>query len=279
MHLPSAPRRPITSAPIRGWHLPSSRALIGRAEAALDGKPGLAALLSVLGFSFLGPVASLVLVATMLDHEFAHRYLMRRFGYMPGPVRLVPLVGAFVRARRPMLRTADIALIYLAGPMIGVLSAASAALLASHTLSTPLAHQVYLGAAVSIILNLFNLLPIEPLDGGLVSRVLPYPALALFPAVVGLFLVRAGMVATPLGVVMLSGSIWITARKVTKWRRYLADLRARLAGGDLSALRELRATFEVPLRERLLVVIAYALLIPGAMGLLQVLVRGGGWLH
>jgi Zn-dependent protease len=250
-----------------------------RAADLLDGRPGLAVLLSVLGFSFLGPVAALVLVATMLDHEFAHRFLMRRLGYLPGPVRLIPLVGAFVRVRRPMLRSADIALIYLAGPLAGVLSAASAALVASHTLDAPLANQVYLGAAVSIALNLFNLLPIEPLDGGLISRVLPYPALVLFPSVVGLWVVHTHMAATPLGVVLLVGAVWITARKVGKWRRYVAGLRARLGDGDLQALRDLRATFEVPIWERVLVVLAYVMLIPGALGLLDVLVQAGGWLH
>lgn len=259
---------------------PSSlRALVQHAATALDGRPGLAVLLSVLGFSFLGPIAALVLVATILDHEFAHRYLMRRFGYLPGPVRIVPLVGAFVKARRSMLRSADIALIYLAGPLFGVLSAASAALLASHTLAPALAHQVYLGAAVSVALNLFNLLPIEPLDGGLVSRVVPYPALVLFPVALGIWLIHLRMVESPLGAVLLVAAAWITARKLRKWHLYIAGLRSRLVQGDLAALRELRANFEVPLWERILVVTAYLVLIPGSMGLLQVLVRAGGWLR
>jgi Zn-dependent protease len=257
----------------------SSRAL-GRALAIFGKRPLLSVILSVIGFSFFGPLAALVLVATMLDHEFAHRALMRRFGYNPGPVQMVPFVGAMVRARTPMLRSAHIALIYLAGPLSGVLSAAAASLLASWTLSPALCHQVYIGASVSIALNVFNLLPIEPLDGGLVSRVLPYQALLLFPLALGLYLLLyADRAATPLGLAILVGASWITLHKVGKWRRYLGTLRTRVAAGDLGALRELRLSVEVPLMERVLVVAAYVALIPGAIGLLNVLARAGGWLR
>jgi len=36
------------------------------------------------GIFLPGPIAALVLVATMLDHEFAHSFMMRRLGYSPG---------------------------------------------------------------------------------------------------------------------------------------------------------------------------------------------------
>ena len=258
---------------------PSPRQLLRFAATASGKRPLLSVLLSVIGFSFFGPLAALVLVATMLDHEFAHRTLMRRFGYNPGPVQMVPLLGAMVRARTPMLRSAHIALIYLAGPLSGILSAACAALLASRTLDPALCHQVYLGASVSIALNMFNLLPIEPLDGGLVSRVLPYQALLLFPLALGLYLLHADRAITPVGLAILFGATWISARKVGKWRRYLGALHVRVRAGDLHALRELRLSVEVPMVERVLVVAAYVTLIPGAIGLLSVLSHGGGWLR
>jgi Zn-dependent protease len=179
----------------------------------------------------------------------------------------------------PMLRSADIALIYLAGPLAGVLSAAGAALLASHVLTPALSHQVYVGATVSIVLNLFNLLPIEPLDGGLISRVVPYPALLLFPTVLGLVLAFAHLTLTPLGLTLQLGASYIALRKVVKWHRYVSALRARLVTGDLAALRELRASFEVPMLERMLVVFVYVLLVPGAFGLLRVLSASSGLFH
>ena len=163
--------------------------------------PMISVLLSVLSFAFLGPVAAVVIVATMLDHEFAHWYMMRKLGYSPGPVRLLPVIGAYVRAGRPMLRSADIALVYLAGPVAGILSAESVAFIASKALSVGLEQQVFVGAAVAIGLNLFNLLPYEPLDGGLICRALPYPALLVFPLALAGWLQHAGMLETRGGIV------------------------------------------------------------------------------
>ena len=255
------------------------RLKVWRRLLSLGEYPLLSVSLSVLGFAFLGPVAALVLVATMLDHEFAHRYVMRKLGYQPGPVRMIPLVGAYVRARRPMLRSADIALIYLAGPLIGVLSATLAAIVAGHTLDPMLQHQVYVGATVSVALNLFNLLPLEPLDGGLVSRVLPYPCLLLFPAILAVGLIAEHRITTPIGIGVVLVAAWLTLGKLRKWRHYVKVLRAREITGDLAAVRELLASFEVPLMERLLVVLGYALLVMGATALLLPLARAAHWLQ
>ncbi|HVC80986.1 MAG TPA: hypothetical protein VNL35_10870 [Chloroflexota bacterium] len=245
---------------------------------AVGDHPAISVGLSVLGFAFLGPIAALVVVATMLDHEFAHRVMMRRLGYQPGPVRMIPLVGAFVKARRPMVRSSDIALIYLAGPLAGVLSAVVAALVASHALPPPEQHAVYVGALVSVALNLFNLIPLEPLDGGLISRVLPYPCLLLFPGLIAVGLLVEGRLATPIGVAAVGGAVWLTWRKIGKWRRYLWLLRARERWGDLGAVRELVASLQVPLAERVLVVFAYLTLVTGCFALLAPLAQAAHWM-
>ncbi|GAC1430823.1 MAG: hypothetical protein NVSMB65_04320 [Chloroflexota bacterium] len=244
----------------------------------LQGNPLLSVTLSILSFSFFGPVAALVLVATILDHEFAHRFMMQRLGYKPGPVRLTPFLGAHVRAGRPMVRSADIALVYLAGPLAGIVSASGAALLASHTLSPAMSHMVNVGAAVSIALNLFNLIPIEPLDGGLIARVLPYPALLLFPGALAVWLWHSDMSGVKLEVLLLAGVTVITARKIQAWRRYVRALRVRAAGGDSTAALELHDAFVIPLLERIVVISTYLLLVPIALILLQLLSRGNAWL-
>jgi Zn-dependent protease len=235
--------------------------------------PPLSVALSVAGFAFLGPLAALVLVATLLDHEFAHGAVMRRLGYDPGPVRLVPLLGAFVRAGRPMLRSGDIAIIYLAGPLAGILSAAGAAALASWLLTAALLHQVLLGAAGAVGLNLFNLLPFEPLDGGLISRALPYPTLLLFPVLLAGGLATAHLLATPVGMGVLAVGALAACGKVRKWRRYVAGLRRRMDEGDATGLLEWQATFHVPWKVRILVVGAYAATLGGGTMLLVALLR------
>jgi Zn-dependent protease len=261
----------------RAGDLRGTRAKVARLQAWLVDRPFLSVTLAVLSFSFFGPLAALVLVATMLDHEFAHRFMMWRLGYQPGPVRVVPFFGAFVRAGKPMLRSADIALIYLVGPLAGVLSAAGAALGAHYMLGSDLARQVNLGAAVSIALNLFNLIPIEPLDGGLIARALPYQALLLFPGAVALWLTHQDLGSAELEVLLLVGVSGLSVRKVVRWRRYVDDLRDRIAHDDPAAERELRAALDVPPWERLLVIVAYAALIPGALALLEVLARDNSW--
>lgn len=261
---------------LRTFRLPTEhfrRVLLGVAR-----RPLLSVALSVIGFSFLGPVAAIVLVATMLDDEFAHQFVMRRLGYLPGPVRMVPLMGAFVRARLPMLSSADIAVIYLAGPMMGIASATSSALAARLLLAGDFQDQVYVGAAISVALNLFNLLPIEPLDGGLVSRALPYPALLLFPALMTLTILHLHLATSPAGLTLLAGVTAITVRKVLRWRHYLHELRARLDNGDLAALRDLWLTLEVSPLVRVLVVFAYVLILGAAFSLLTALPVGTHYL-
>jgi len=244
---------------------------------ALSDQPLVAVTLSVLGFAFLGPIAAVLIVATMLDHEFAHRFMMRKLGYNPGPVRIIPFIGAYVKAGRPLLRSSDIALIYLAGPLAGVLSAALAVVVSVQLLPAALLHQVYVGAMVAIALNLFNLIPLEPLDGGLVSRVLPYQCLVFFPTIIGLSLAVERQLLFPFGAPIFLVACWLTFRKLLKWRRYLAALRAREDAGDLHALREVRASLDVPLMERMLVVTGYGTLVGGASALLLLLAQAALW--
>jgi membrane-associated protease RseP (regulator of RpoE activity) len=245
---------------------------------ALRSHPTLSLALTVLSFSFLGPLAAVVVVATLLAHEIAHWMFMYGLGYKPGPVRVLPFLGAFVRAGTPMLRSADIALIYLAGPVAGVGCAAGVTLLANVTLGAELAHQVTVGATVAIALNVINLIPIEPLDGGLIARALPYPALLFFPGALALWLWYNDVARTEIDVLLVVGAVWIAVRKVRKWRHYLAHLRTRARRGDVQAAREWRESVEVPLPERVLVVAIYLLLLPLTLHLLQVLGQQHAWL-
>ncbi len=261
-----------------GTPLARARSLVSTCWQALQGNPLLSVTLTMLSFSFVGPIAALIFVATLLDHEFAHHFMMHRLGYAPGPVRLVPFVGAHVRAGRPMVRSADIVLVYLAGPLAGIVSAAGAALLARQGLPPDVAHAVNVAAMVSLALNLFNLIPIEPLDGGLIARVLPYPAVLLFPGAVAAWLWHSALANSTLAALLLGGVTLITLRQVRAWQRYVRALRARAGRGDTGAVQELHDAFAVPLLARIVVLSAYVLLVPIALGLLQALSRGTAWL-
>jgi hypothetical protein len=111
-----------------------------------------------------------------------------------------------------------------------------------------------------------------------VSRVLPYPTIIIFPALLALWLLHVHQLVTPFGIVLLYFIIWASVRKLKKWDRYVSALRQRIRAGDVTALRELRASFDVPLWERLLVTAAYALLVVGGTALLHETARLSGWI-
>ncbi len=244
----------------------------------LNAHPLLSVALTVLSFSFFGPLAALVLVATMLDHEFAHHGVMKHLGYEPGPVRLVPFLGAAVRSGKPMIKSADIALIYLAGPLAGILSATAAFLLARYALDPDLAQRVGSGALIAIGLNLFNLIPIEPLDGGLVARALPYQVLVLFPVAMSVWLWNSGLpINPPIAIVVVGCATVVTLQKLKHWRRYTRNLRSKMQQGNKQAETEWHAAFDVPLRIRLLVVINYLIVVPTIYLLLHTVAMTNGW--
>lgn len=95
-------------------------------------------------------------------HEMGHVIQLRREGIKASAPMFIPFLGAFV-AMKEMPRDAAVeAKVGLAGPILGTLGALGAWALYLYT-----GHQVLLGLAYTgFFLNLFNLLPMLPLDGG-----------------------------------------------------------------------------------------------------------------
>ena len=101
-------------------------------------------------------------VILIFIHECGHAIAMRREGIPAGAPVFIPFLGAFI-AMRGMPRDAYVeAKVSIGGPVAGSL-AAWATLAAGLMLEKPLL--VTLGHA-GILLNLFNLIPVSPLDGG-----------------------------------------------------------------------------------------------------------------
>ena len=103
-----------------------------------------------------------IFVALLFVHEMGHAIALRREGIPTSPVLFVPFLGAVIGMRgRP--RNAWIeAKVGLAGPLLGSLAALGVLLLGYATSSQLLEAAAFTG----FFLNLFNLLPIVPLDGG-----------------------------------------------------------------------------------------------------------------
>ncbi len=131
----------------------------------------------------------LAIVTALLVHELGHLVVMRAHGFPVHGIYFVPLLGAvaamkqraFARASRARLRIA------LAGPLVGGLVAVAI------WAGQPAPHSwLWTFAAVSALLNLFNLLPAPPLDGSHVVDGILAALHERIPAIVAPALLIAG---------------------------------------------------------------------------------------
>ena len=104
-------------------------------------------------------------VLLILVHELGHVWVLRREGIPATAPVFIPFIGAFI-AMKGLPRNAYVeAKVAIGGPIAGSL-AAWATLAAGLALDRPML--VSLGH-VGILLNLFNLVPVSPLDGGRIA--------------------------------------------------------------------------------------------------------------
>lgn len=104
-------------------------------------------------------------VAMLLIHEIGHVLAARQKGLPVSAPVFIPFVGALITMRKHPRDAATEAWIAIGGPLLGSLGALLALLAGMALSSTDLILVAYLGFFV----NLFNLLPIRPLDGGRIA--------------------------------------------------------------------------------------------------------------
>lgn len=148
-------------------------AVLGKAKFALLGLTKLGTLTSMLAsfgvyWAAWGWPLAAGLIASIYLHEMGHVARLAQLGMKVDPPMFVPGFGAFVRMKQRPLDAIEDARIGLAGPIWG-LGAALLALMAWRITGSGLALAICrLGAWI----NLFNLLPLGPLDGGRAFRAL-----------------------------------------------------------------------------------------------------------
>ena len=107
-------------------------------------------------------------VALLVLHEMGHYAAARQRGLAVGLPSFIPFVGAWM-AMREMPRSVETeAYVAFAGPFVGTLGAFAVYFWARHVGDPLLLAIAYSG----FLLNLFNLLPLSPLDGGRITAVL-----------------------------------------------------------------------------------------------------------
>jgi Zn-dependent protease len=178
-------------------------------------------------------------VVLLFVHEMGHVIALRREGVQASAPLFIPFMGALVWAKSLGGNALAEARVGLAGPVLGTIGAAAClpvAWLTGADMWTALAFTGFL-------LNLFNLLPVTPLDGGRAMA-----ALAPWMWFVGLAAIVALAFAFPNPIILIIavvGAFDVYGR----WTR-------RRRGGD-----EARAYYTVRSRDRALVGLVYLALI------------------
>ena len=148
-------------------------------------------------------------VLLLLVHEMGHVIQLRREGIEASAPLFIPFLGAVVAAKSLGGDATAEARVGLAGPVLGTLGAAGVAVAAFATGSELLKALAFTG----FFLNLFNLLPVVPLDGGRAMA-----ALAPWMWFVGL----AGLIAVTLALPNPIMILILLFGGLETWRRWKA---------------------------------------------------------
>ncbi len=136
-------------------------------KAAIIGKfliPFGSALLSIGAYALLfgGWQVGVGIVALLFIHEMGHFFIIRAKGLPASLPVFIPLIGAYVALRRMPQDVRDEAEIAIAGPIAGALAGVVCYALFLQSGQ----HLFLLLAYFSFLINLLNLIPVSPLDGG-----------------------------------------------------------------------------------------------------------------
>jgi Zn-dependent protease len=137
-------------------------------------KTGGSMLLSILVYAALfsasrGPAFGLLFatgfVLLILVHELGHTFAMRHFGLSASPPIFIPFMGALINLRQQPRNAWEEAVVGIGGPALGTFGA-----IVCHAAYIFTGNELLLLLAwFGYMLNLFNLLPVPPLDGGRIT--------------------------------------------------------------------------------------------------------------
>ncbi len=210
--------------------LPKVKLLVTAATMAVS----VAAYGAIWGFAF-----GLGFVVLLLVHEMGHVIALRREGIRASAPMFIPFMGALISARSLGDNALAEARVGLAGPILGTIG--SLACLAVWLVT---GHDYWRALAYTgLFLNLFNLLPVVPLDGGrAMAAMTPWMWFVGFAGIVAL----AFIFPNPIILIIAVFAAFETYRR---WKQ-------RRAGG-----LEQQAYYRVTPRQRLLVGAVYLALV------------------
>lgn len=126
-------------------------------------------LLSVFTYSFIyGWPYAVGFVLLIFAHEMGHFLAARQRGLDVGAPTFIPFVGAWIQLKAQPMDVETEAYVAMAGPVLGTVAAMGCYYAADSFDSRLLLALAYAG----LMLNLFNLIPLSPLDGGRITSII-----------------------------------------------------------------------------------------------------------
>lgn len=124
-------------------------------------------MVSIWAYALISPWQFAVgFVALMFVHEIGHVIAAKRIGLPVSAPLFIPFMGALITMKRQPLDARQEAYVAFGGPILGSIGAV-VVFGAAYYYHSPLLYSL---AYVGFLLNLINLLPIHPLDGGELPR-------------------------------------------------------------------------------------------------------------
>ncbi|MBK7309814.1 MAG: site-2 protease family protein [Sphingobacteriaceae bacterium] len=108
------------------------------------------------------------ITVVVIIHEMGHLLAMKIFNYSNVKIFFIPLIGAFTSGKKQEVSQKQLSIIILAGPLPGLIVACILYFLNKDINSDTMK----MLANCFLFINLFNLLPIYPLDGGRIIETL-----------------------------------------------------------------------------------------------------------
>ncbi len=178
-------------------------------------------LFSMLAYSWLfGWQYAVGFVLLIFVHEMGHYLAAKQRGLNVGAPTFIPFVGAWIELKEQPLDVETEAYVAFAGPLVGTLGAMACYFAAREMDNSLLLALAYSGC----MLNLFNLIPISPLDGGRITAILsPKIWLLGVPILVGLFLYSGSPMLILIGILaypQVKEALWPSRRNPEEHARY-----------------------------------------------------------
>jgi Zn-dependent protease len=107
-------------------------------------------------------------IALLFVHEMGHYVAARRRGLNVGAPTFIPFVGAWINLKDQPMNVETEAYVAMAGPLVGTVGAVLVYFSGRSLDSNLLLAIAYAG----LFLNLFNLVPLSPLDGGRITAII-----------------------------------------------------------------------------------------------------------